>query len=222
MRRRLQVLAICAMLVVAVAPLAAAEHTEHDIEAFDASGDFGDEATLTARLVHTEAGGFSDEDCPCPEEGEQVDFLVDGEFVGTDRTDENGEADLIVDLDRDWHPGDHTITARYDTEDGHEVTDTAILTISEETTELEAHDGYLEAQLTDDEDDALVGEPVNFTVLLPGGQEQHVCTAFTDGTGTASCLPFTGAGIQNDAVAYRADYAGDEDFRSASDTASWL
>jgi hypothetical protein len=34
------------------------------------------------------------------------------------------------------------------------VTDVATLTISKETTELTAHDGYLEAPLTDDEDAA--------------------------------------------------------------------
>lgn len=223
MRRPLLAIAIATVLVIATAPApATADHEETEIVAFDATGDYGDDVALQAQLFETHP--FDDE-CPCPEEGEQVDFLIDGEYVGTDITDEGGYADLKIDLDRDWDAGEHTITARFDHEHDDVAvseTDTATLTILEETTELDAHDGYLEAHLTDDEDDPLVDAPVNFTAILPTGDEVHVCTAFTDGDGFASCPPITGVGISNDLVTYRADYIDDDNHLPSNDTASWL
>lgn len=209
-------LALAAVLALAAAaPTAVASH-DSEIVADDAEATFGDTVTLTATLFEDDGS-----DCPCPHDDKQVDFYVDGEYVGTDLTDEAGNADLRIDLPRNWHPGNHTILAEWDGEDDHRVpvNDTATLTITKEATELTAHDGYLEAHLTDDEDQPLAGQPVTFTSTVTG---EEICTAYTDGDGLATCTPTTGAGIQNGLVDYTATFAGDADFEGASDSATWI
>lgn len=211
-------IALALVLVLAgAAPTAVASH-DREMVADDAAAEFGDTVTLTATLFEEDGS-----DCPCPEGDKQVDFYVDGEYVGTDLTDEAGNADLLVDLPRDWHPGNYTILAEWDGDDDHRVpvNDTATLTITREATELRAHHGYLEAQLTDDEDASLAGQPVTFTTTV-AGQTVEICTAYTDGSGLATCTPLTGIGVQNAVVNYTATFAGDEDFVSASDEAHWI
>lgn len=213
---RTYVILAATLVLAAAAPTATASH-DAEMVADDQEAAFGDAVTLTATLFE------EDDECPCPADDKQVDFYVDGEYVGTDLTDEAGNADLRIEMPRDWHPGNHTILAEWDGDDDHRVpaNDTATLTITKETTELTAHDGYLEAQLTDDEDEPLAGQPVTFTTTV-AGQTQEICTAYSDGTGLATCTLATGAGIQHAVVSYEATFAGDADHVSASDSAHWI
>jgi predicted secreted protein len=63
---RLHGLTLALALITVAAPQVAAEHDRHEITAFDASGDLGDTATLTARLVQEEP---FEEECPVPRRG---------------------------------------------------------------------------------------------------------------------------------------------------------
>jgi hypothetical protein len=137
-----------------VAPTAAADHDLYLI-ASNATTAYGDSVTLSAQLWNP--NGFT---CPCPVSGRQVDFYVDGAYVGTDVTNSGGFAYLLV-ASPTWHVGTHVIRAQYDDFESPATpaTATAILTIVQETTVLEARDGYLGARLTDEEGNPWPGWP---------------------------------------------------------------
>lgn len=210
---------VAGALLAALAPTAAADH-DYFLVGFDASTSYGDSVTLKAQLLEP------DSDCPrhgCPVSGRQVDFYVDGDFVGTDVTNSGGFAYLLIEAAPAWHVGEHEIRAQYDhrASPASAATVVTVLTIVEETTVLAAHDGYLEARLTDDDREALVGFAVTFWKDSPLG-EHEICTAFTDGTGTARCVDATGAGVtplDHAATEYRATFAGTSDYVAAGDAA---
>lgn len=197
-----------------VAPTAAADDWDFYLVADDATTAYGDSAVLRAQLWDPD--GFN---CPCPEPGRQVDFYVDGVYVGTDVTNSGGFAYLVVGSP-DWHVGTHVITAKYDdyVSPGTPSQDDAVLTIVQETTVLEARDGYLEARLTDNEGNALEGFPIRFSATSPLGIHD-LCIAFTGSDGVARCSGQVGAGITPaDGVAYNADYDGSLDHAASADT----
>lgn len=213
-------LVIAALLVLAgLAPTASADHSTF-IVAFDSSTAYGDLVTLKAQLLEPEDDCFGR---ACPVVGRQVDFYVDGAYVGTDVTNSGGFAYLLIESAQAWHPGTHEIRAQYDrfVVPSRPAVALAKLTIAPEATLLAAHDGYLEAQLTDDDNVPLVGFAVRFSKPTAAG-DHEICTAFTDATGTARCVAATGAGVtplDHAASEYRATFAGTGDYVRAVDAA---
>lgn len=200
------------------APPAAADHTVA-IVAFDAATSYGDAVTLAARLV--DPSDFCPS-APCPVIGRQVDFYVDGAYVGTDVTNSGGYAYLLLTAAPSWHAGAHDVRVQYDRASGGAATDAATLTISPEATVLAVRDGYLEARLTDDDGAALAGFAVAFYATSPLGTHD-LCTAFTDGTGLARCSGQVGAGATPlDALTYGATFAGTRDYVGSGGRANLL
>lgn len=220
MRRLPRFLIVALIVAAALAPMAAsADHNAFFFSpAFNSSTAYGDPVTLTARLLEP------DHDCPdnaCPESNRQVDFYVDGEFVGTDVTNSGGYAHLLITAAQKWHVGSHQIRAVYERAIP-PATITSTLTITKETTDLTAQAGYLQARLLDNDNVAVTGQPVTFWLITPAG-EIEACTAYTDLDGNARCVPATGAGTTPaDTVMYRAAFAGTGDYIGAEDTAALL
>lgn len=220
-KRALLLLGIVACALFASVP-ARADH-EFVIQAFDASTNYGDVVTLSARLLDTD-----DNDCaggpPCPESGDQVDFYVDGDYVGTDITNAGGFAYLLISVAQEWHTGAHEFRAQYDRHSlpANPATDTAVLTINREVMAMAAREGYFEAQLLTDDNEPVSGLPVRFHFNGPNG-ENDFCLAYTDFDGNASCVPVTGAGISPlDVVEYWATFDGNGDYVEASDSSTLL
>ncbi|MCA1812571.1 MAG: hypothetical protein LC624_01310, partial [Halobacteriales archaeon] len=200
--------------------LASADH-ETFLVGSDSATQYGDAAHLRAQLWTL--CGFNDQST-CPVNGAQVDFYVDGAYVGTDISDAGGYADLLA-SSQDWHVGTHVVTAQYDrfTTPSTPATVDSTLTVVQEATATTASRGYLQAQLLDDENAALVGFPVRFYVTDPLGNTHDICTAYTDATGTARCLPVTGAGLSQanlDATRYTASFDGSGDFVASDGSAN--
>ncbi len=216
-------LLLCAAVVVAALAAAVPARADHGfvITASDATTAYGDTVTLNARLVDPDSGCFTSF---CPASNRQVDFYVDGAFVGTDLTNSGGYAHLLIVADPTWHVGSHVITARYERESP-AATDDAVLKIVSETTGVDARDGYLEAQLLDNDGAALVGFAIRFHVTGPDAEEHDLCTAFTDATGSARCTPVSGVGVTPFDAAettYTATFDGTGDFTASEGTATLL
>lgn len=221
MRRAARFVAIGLVLLVGLAPMVAS--ADHDIHfqtpGFNAAAAYGDPVTLSARLLD------GDDDChngpPCPESGKQVDFYVDGEYVGTDISNSGGYAYLLITAMQKWHVGAHEIRAQYDRASP-PATVTSTLTISKEITAITARDGYLEARLLDNDNVPVTGQAVTFWLVHPLS-ETELCTAFTDFDGIARCIPVTGAGVTPiDSIEYRAAFTGTGDYYGTSDNAKLL
>lgn len=202
------------LLALAIAPGARADHS-YFLEASPATTRYGDDVTLTARLRDGNAACVGG---PCGVPGVEVDFYVDGAYVGTDVTNSGGYAYLLLTSQASWHAGSHAVRVQFDRFSFPDpAVATTTLTVLSEVTVLAARDGYLEARLTDDDAAALEGFAIRFD---KDGQE--LCTAFTDSAGAARCLPWTGAGATPlDAAAggYTATFAGTGDFVASSDGA---
>lgn len=201
-------------------PLAAADHTSF-LTGADVATQYADPVTFSARLAEPNS------DCPlgsCPLTSRQVDFYVDGAYVGTDVTNSGGFAYLRIDDTSAWHVGLHSVRAQYDRSAGGAATITTKLTVSQETTVLVAREGYFQARLTDDDANPLAGADVRFSYVSPAG-EQNVCHAYTDADGVASCVPLTGAGLNvvNAAEAsYKATFDGTSDFVASTDNGALI
>lgn len=212
MRYALPILIVLAVLPL---PLAAADHGTF-IVAGDSATDFGDAVTFAARLLEP------DSDCAfnvCPVVGRQVDFYIDGAYLGTDVTNSGGYAYLRVEDSSAWHVGIHEIRAQYDRYHGGAAVDLGVLTVTEETTVLVAREGYFEARLTDDDATPLAGELVRFSYVSAAG-EQDVCDAYTDLDGVASCASENGAGVTPLDLAqtsYKATFDGTSDLLASTD-----
>lgn len=194
---------------------------DHDfvIQGFDATTNYGDDVTLVARLLDTDE---DPDDCaggpPCPESGKQVDFYVNGAYVGTDITNAGGFAYLLLVAEQIWHVGTHEIRVQYDRDSLpiNPATDTAVLTINKEPTIMTAREGYLEARLTTDDNEPVIGQLVRFEF-----NNNEFCLSFTDFDGVGRCLPVTGVGVSRaDIVQYTAEFDGTSDYvaSSASET----
>lgn len=222
MRRLSRFVATGLVLAVTLAPVVARADHDHYFQTpgFDSSTAYGDPVTLSARLLEVD----NEDNCPpnpCPAREKQVDFYVDGEYVGTDRTNSGGYAYLLITAAQKWHVGQHSIRAQYD-RTGAPATVTSTLTIIKEVTVMSARDGYLEARLLDDDNVPVTGQAVTFYTISPL-PEHEVCTAFTDFDGNARCIPVTGAGVTPlDSAMYRADFTGTGDYEGSTDTAALL
>ncbi|MHB8513098.1 MAG: hypothetical protein ACYDCC_13075 [Actinomycetota bacterium] len=213
------------MLVVAIigacfVPIAshAAESDCCTLTASDATTTFNDPVTLQAVFLEV-----NPTDCPsgCPISRSQIDFSIDGAYVGSAVTDQGGIARLIVTPAQDMHVGRHSITASHDFDSfpADVLTSSATLTISKDATTLTAHKGYFEAQLLDDENAPLSGAAVHFHVTGPDRAEHDICNAFTDAAGNARCIPVTGAGLTIADVTqthYTATFDGTGDYVGSS------
>lgn len=205
--------------VTAILPGTANADHNNFLIGFASAGSYGDVITFKAQLVEP------DPDCggtTCPISNRQVDFFVDGQFIGTDVTNSGGYAILNA-ASQDWHVGNHRIDVRYDrSSGGAPATVISQLTIVPEGSLLAARSGYLEARLTDNDNTPMSGFAVRFHVTTPNG-EQELCTAFTDAAGNARCTPATGAGLSPlDAAetTYHATFDGTSDYSGSSDDAT--
>lgn len=219
MKRSLKLVSLCAILALFLVPTAArADHTFF-LNGFDSSAEYGDTATFTAQLMTTSC--FFQPD-PCPVSGAQVDFYVDDIFFGTDITNQGGFAFLLA-SSPNWHAGEHEIRAQYDrsSDPSDPATVLSTLTIAKEVSSLTARDGYIEAEVLDNDGTAVTGVAVRIDLIGPNG-DTELCTAFTDAAGVARCTAVSGAGATplNLDPNYRATFAGTGDYVGSSDTAT--
>ncbi|GAC1408837.1 MAG: hypothetical protein NVSMB57_00750 [Actinomycetota bacterium] len=226
MTRRFRIASFALLTVMAAAFLPTAAHAAPNFKltTSNVTTHYGDPVTLDATLLEQSfdcgypAPGY------CPVQHAQIDFSVDGKYVGSAFTDLGGIARLLIVPSQDTHVGAHSVRASWDlpTNPGSAVIATATLTVTKDPTTVTAHKGYFEAQLLDDENTPLSGQAVRFHVTTPNG-EQNVCTAFTDASGTARCVPVTGAGLSHldlEQTTYTATFDGTHDYVASSGSAT--
>lgn len=220
MRSALITLGLLIMASIVVPLPAAADHNTF-VVASDAATNYGDAVTLKGQLLDREDFGCTPN--PCPVSGRQVDFYVDGAFVGTDVTNSGGYAYLLLTAAPNWHAGTHEVRVQYDRRNTPTApaVDLATLTISPEVTIVDAQTGYLRATVNDDDNTPLEGQSVRFTVTDPNGEVRNLCTAVSDADGNAQCTQaLVGAGIAPlGLIQYEARFDGTGDYVADLDAA---
>lgn len=214
---------LCATLAVLSFALPAFADSDAYIVLPNAQTKYRDSVTFVARLLDPTGAGCNA--VPCPEPGGEIHFYVDGSYMGSSVTDLGGYAYLRLDALPEWHVGNHVLQAVYHryVENVPPALATATLTIKAEVTKLTARDRYLEAELRDDEGNALVGYEVIFSVTIPEHGDEPICSAITDHTGTARCSSPSGFGVgRANSGEYNVDFFGTADYVPSRDQGNLL